>query len=203
MEGHYEKSAPADMYIMGWVDQEKQEVTGIKVPGGLSFLLDYDFDTPVTGLNAFPKEDQPGQVNAVFQFYHIMVAIGMALIGLTLLACFYWWRGRLFEQKWLLVSFIFAVFLPQIANQTGWFAAEMGRQPWVVYGLLRTSDAFSQAVSANQIWFSLIMFFFIYALLFVLFIYILNKKIQHGPYDMGETENRPHTKDIEEAIIKG
>lgn len=203
MEGHYEKSAPADMYIMGWVDQEKQEVTGIKVPGGLSFLLDYDFDTPVTGLNAFPKEDQPGQVNAVFQFYHIMVAIGMALIGLTLLACFYWWRGRLFEQKWLLVSFIFAVFLPQIANQTGWFAAEMGRQPWVVYGLLRTSDAFSQAVSANQIWFSLIMFFFIYALLFVLFIYILNKKIQHGPYDMGETENRPHTKDIEETIIKG
>lgn len=203
MEGHYEKSAPADMYIMGWVDQEKQEVTGIKVPGGLSFLLDYDFDTPVTGLNAFPKEDQPGQVNAVFQFYHIMVAIGMALIGLTLLACFYWWRGRLFEQKWLLVSFIFAVFLPQIANQTGWFAAEMGRQPWVVYGLLRTSDAFSQAVSANQIWFSLIMFFFIYALLFVLFIYILNKKIQHGPYDMGDTENRPHTKDIEEAIIKG
>ncbi|RXQ96700.1 cytochrome ubiquinol oxidase subunit I [Ancylomarina salipaludis] len=202
MEGHYEKSAPADMYIMGWVDQDKQEVTGIKIPGGLSFLLDYDFEAPVTGLNAFPKEDQPSQVNAVFQFYHIMVAIGMALIGLSLLACFYWWRGRLFEQKWLLVTFIFAVFLPQIANQTGWFAAEMGRQPWVVYGLLRTSDAFSQAVSANQIWFSLIMFFFIYTLLFILFIYILNKKIQHGPYDKDDTENRPLTKGIEEAIIK-
>lgn len=203
MEGHYEKSAPADMYIMGWVDQDKQEVSGIKIPGGLSFLLDYDFDTPVTGLNAFPKEDQPSQVNAIFQFYHIMVAIGMALIGLSLLACFFWWRGRLFEQKWLLVSFVFAVFLPQIANQTGWFAAEMGRQPWVVYGLLRTSDAFSQAVSANQIWFSLIMFFFIYALLFVLFIYILNKKIQHGPYDDHDTENRPLTKGIEEAIVEG
>ena len=78
----------------------------------------------------------------------------------------------------------------------------MGRQPWVVYGLLRTSDAFSQAVSANQIWFSLIMFFFIYALLFVLFIYILNKKIQHGPYDEKNTENRPLTKDIEEAITE-
>ncbi|RZT97014.1 cytochrome bd-I ubiquinol oxidase subunit 1 apoprotein [Ancylomarina subtilis] len=202
MEGHYEKSAPADMYIMGWVDQDKQEVSGIKIPGGLSFLLDYDFEAPVTGLNAFPKEDQPSQVNAVFQFYHIMVAIGMALIGLTLIACFYWWRGRLFEQKWLLVTFVFAVFLPQIANQTGWFAAEMGRQPWVVYGLLRTSDAFSQAVSANQIWFSLIMFFFIYALLFVLFIYILNKKIQHGPYDEHDSENRPLTKGIEEVIIK-
>ncbi|BDW92630.1 cytochrome ubiquinol oxidase subunit I [Flagellimonas marinaquae] len=147
LEGHFEASAPADMYILGWVDKDKQEVTGLKVPGGLSFLLEYDFDAPVTGLNAFPEDERPSQVNAVFQFYHIMVAIGMVLIFLTLYATFLWWRGKLFNKKWLLWIFVFAVFLPQIANQVGWFAAEMGRQPWVVYGLLRTDQAFSQAVN--------------------------------------------------------
>lgn len=202
LEGHFEESAPADMYLVGWVDKEAQEVTGIGIPGGLSFLMEYDFEAPVTGLNAFPERDRPSQVNAVFQFYHIMVAIGMTLIGLTLLACFFWWRGQLFKHRWLLWAFVFAVFLPQIANQTGWFAAEMGRQPWVVYGLLRTSDAFSQTVTDNQILFSLIMFFFVYTLLFLLFIYLLNKKIKHGPYDESEEDDRPLTKEISEVITE-
>jgi cytochrome d ubiquinol oxidase subunit I len=153
--------------------------------------LEYDFDAPVTGLNAFPEDERPSQVNAVFQFYHIMVAIGMVLIFLTLYATFLWWRGKLFNKKWLLWIFVFAVFLPQIANQVGWFAAEMGRQPWVVYGLLRTDQAFSQAVSDNQILFSLILFFFVYSLLFVLFIYLLHKKIKHGPYDESENDDTP------------
>jgi len=201
LEGHFEKSAPADMYLFGWVDKEKQEVTGIKIPNGLSFLLHYDFDAPVTGLNAFPEEDRPSQINAVFQFYHIMVAIGMALIGLCSFALFLWWRGKLFDKKWLLIVSVFSALLPQIANQVGWFAAEMGRQPWVVYGLLRTSDAFSQAVSANQILFSLILFFFVYTILFILFIYLLNKKIQHGPEDSPQENDRPLTKEITDVII--
>jgi len=183
MEGHFDKSAPADLYLFGWVDKEKQEVTGLKIPGGLSFLIHQDFKAPITGLNTFPVEDRPSQINAVFQFYHIMVAIGMMLIGLTLYASFLWWRGKLFETKWILWIFSFSVILPQIANQVGWFAAEMGRQPWVVYGHLRTSDAFSQEVSANQIVFSLIAFTIVYALLLVLFLYMVNKKIKHGPYD--------------------
>ena len=183
MEGHFEKSAPADLYLLGWVNKEKQEVTGIGIPGGLSFLVHQDFKAPITGLNSFPEEDRPSQINAVFQFYHIMIAIGMLLIGLTLYASFLWWRGKLFETKWLLWIFSFSVLLPQIANQVGWFAAEMGRQPWVVYGQLRTNEAFSQEVSSHQIVFSLIMFTVIYALLLVLFIYMVNKKIKHGPYD--------------------
>ncbi len=183
MEGHYEKSAPADLYILGWVDNEKQEVTGLGVPGGLSFLVHQDFKAPVTGLNAFPKEDQPSQVNAVFQFYHIMISIGMFLIALTFYACFLWWKGKLFESKWLMWIFSFSVLLPQIANQAGWFAAEMGRQPWIVYGHLRTSEGFSQEVSNNQILFSLILFLVVYTLLFLLFLYSLNKKIKHGPYE--------------------
>ncbi len=180
-EGHFEESAPADMYLLGWVNKVEQEVYGLKVPGGLSFLLEYDFDAPVTGLNAFPEDEQPHAVNAVFQFYHLMVVIGMTLIGLTLLGSFFLWRKKIFEMKWLLWAFVFAVILPQLANQLGWFAAEMGRQPWVVYGLLKTSEAFSQSVSDNQILFSLILFFIIYTLLFVLFIYLMNRKIQQGP----------------------
>jgi len=202
LEGHFEASAPADMYLFGWVDKENQKVTGVKIPGGLSFLLDYDFDTPVTGLNAFPEDERPSQVNAIFQFYHIMIAIGMVLIGLSMLATFLWYKGKLFNYRWLLWIFVFSALLPQIANQVGWFAAEMGRQPWVVYGLLRTSDAFSQAVSANQIVFSLILFLLVYALLFVLFIYLLNKKIQHGPYHESQENDRPMTEELTKVITQ-
>ncbi len=105
----------------------------------------------------------------------------MILIGLTLLASFLWWRGKLFQQTWLLQIFAWAVLLPQIANQVGWYSAEVGRQPWVVYNLLRTSEALSQSLKAEQVMFSLIMFTLVYALLFVLFLYLLNKKIKHGP----------------------
>ncbi|WP_020570809.1 cytochrome ubiquinol oxidase subunit I [Neolewinella persica] len=200
MEGHFEAEAPADLYIMGWVDKETQTTTGIGIPGGLGFLLEQDFEAPVTGLNAFPEEDRPGQVNAVFQFYHLMVAIGMALIGLTLLTCFFWWKGTLFDKKWLLWIFVWAVALPQMANQFGWFAAEMGRQPWVVYGHLRTSDAFSRVVTANQILFSLIGFMLIYLLLAILFFYVLNKKIKKGPYDESKIDDRPLQEGIAEVI---
>lgn len=202
LEGHYDESAAADMYLFGWVDQEKQEVTGLAIPGGLSFLLDQDFEAPVTGLNAFPDDERPSQVNAVFQFYHLMVAIGMFLIALTLYASFLLWKKKLFTKKWLLWVFVFTALLPQIANQVGWFSAEMGRQPWVVYGLLRTNEAFSQAVTANQVLFSLILFFTVYALLFLLFVYLLNKKIKHGPYEEAndEDDDRPLTKEISEVV---
>jgi len=200
MEGHFDTLAPADLYVMGWVNKETQEVTGIKVPGGLSFMLHQDFDEPVTGLKAFEKQNRPTALNAIFQFYHIMVAIGMALIGLTLLACFYWWRGTLFQQRWLLWIFVFAVILPNIANQFGWYTAEMGRQPWVVYGLLRTSDALSRVVTANQVLFSLIMFTIIYTLLFALFIYLLNKKIKAGPYSDKYIQHHPIQQEMAGAL---
>ena len=96
--------------------------------------------------------------------------------------------------------FAFSVLLPQIANQVGWFAAEMGRQPWVVYGLLKTSDALSKSVTANQVLSSLIMFFLIYTVLFLLFIYLLNKKIKKGPYDEHEIEDRPMQSEISNIV---
>jgi len=183
MEGHYDSSAAADMYVMGWVNNKKQTTTGIKIPGGLSFLIYSNFKTPVKGLNAFKASDRPTQVNTVFQMYHLMIAIGMALIFLTLYACWQWKKGKLFDKRWLMIVLAWSVLLPQIGNQAGWFTAEMGRQPWVVYGLLRTSDALSKSVAANQVIFSLVLFTLVYATLFVLFIYLLNKKIKHGPVD--------------------
>jgi cytochrome d ubiquinol oxidase subunit I len=183
MEGHYDSSAIADMYLFGWVNNKTQTTSGLKIPGGLTFLLHQNFTTPVTGLNAFKPEDRPTQVNAIFQFYHIMIAIGMTLIALTLYASWQWKRGKLFDKRWLLVAFIWAVLLPQIGNQVGWYTAEMGRQPWVVYGHLRTSDALSKAVGTNQIVFSLVLFIVVYVTLFILFLYLMNKKIKHGPED--------------------
>lgn len=195
LEGHF-KTGPADMYIMGWVNKDKQEVTGIRVPGGLSFLTHWNFHEPVPGLDSFPEDERPTALNAIFQFYHFMVAFGLLMIAITLFATIQWWRGKIFSHRWFLWVLVFAVILPQIANQFGWFAAEMGRQPWVVYGLLRTSDALSEAVEASHVIFSLIFFTIIYIILFILFIYLLDRKIRKGPYDESEIEDRQRLNDI-------
>ena len=179
MEGHF-RTEPADLYLFGWVDKKNEVTHGVKIPNGLTYMLHYDTETPVIGLDQYPMEDRPAQVNAVFQFYHIMVAIGMFLIALTVFASFLLWRGKLYDKRWLLRIFVWAVILPQIGNQVGWFAAEMGRQPWIVYKLLRTSDALSKAVTAHQILFAIILFTIVYTILFILFIYLLKKKIVHG-----------------------
>lgn len=200
LEGHYPKDSVADMYLVGYVDQNKQQTKGIAIPGGLSFLTKGDFKKPITGLNKFKPEDRPKAVNFVFQTYHLMVACGMLMIGLTLLACYLWWRKKLFEQRWLLRIFAFSVLLPQIANQVGWYSAEVGRQPWVVYGLLRTSKALSQAVTAGEIVFSLILFSWVYLVLFGLFIYLLNKKIKHGPYDEENLDHSPRHIEMADAV---
>jgi cytochrome d ubiquinol oxidase subunit I len=199
-EGHYDSLNVADMYLFGYVNNATQTVTGVKIPGGLSFLLHNNFTTPVKGLNAFPVNNRPKQVNAIFQVYHLMIAIGIAIIALTLFAVFLWWRGKLFNYRWLMLIFSFSVLLPQLGNQLGWFSAEMGRQPWVVYGLLRTSDALSKSVRANQVMFSLILFTTIYSILFILFIYLLNKKIQHG-FEEIKTEDQNDQLNITNPIL--
>lgn len=191
MEGHFQ-TGPADLYLFGWVDKQNEVTHGVKIPNGLSYMIHYDTAAPVTGLDQYPVEDRPGQVNAVFQFYHIMVAIGMFLIALTLYASFLLWRDKLYDKRWLLHIFVWSVLLPQIGNQVGWFAAEMGRQPWIVYKLLRTSDALSKSVTANQILFAIILFTVIYIILFALFIYLMNKKIVHG-IDEHDTQEQLQT----------
>jgi len=184
-EGHFPESAPGGLHLFGWVDEKSERVTGLKVPGMLSWLVHFDPAKPVTGLQAFDPQDRP-PVNLTFQFFHGMVAIGMGLIAVSLLGLWYWFRGRLFGTRWLLWVFLFAAAGPQIANQLGWFAAEVGRQPWIVQGLLRTSEGLSKTVTANMVLGSLIMFSLIYALLLVLFVFLLIRKIQAGPETASE-----------------
>jgi cytochrome d ubiquinol oxidase subunit I len=200
MEGHFDSMKPADLYLFGWVDKKSQTTTGLAIPHGLSLLVHGSTDTPIRGLNSFPEKDRPGAVNFVFQTYHIMIGIGMFLIALTLYSVYLWWRGTLFNKRWLLWVYVWAVLLPQIANQVGWYTAEVGRQPWVVYNLLRTSDALSEAVKAEQVMFSLILFSLVYILLFSLFVYLLNKKITHGPYNDHDDEHSPRHLEMAESL---
>lgn len=182
MEGHYEASAPAAMYLFGSVNDKTGEVKGLKIPGLLSFLVTGNFAAPLRGLNSFDKSERP-PVNIVFQSYHFMMAIGLFLILLSFLGVVAAWRGKLEKWRWLLWCFVFAVLGPQMANQLGWATAEIGRQPWVVYGLMKTSEGISETVPAHHILASIIMFTFIYLLLFTLFIYLLDNKIKTGPVE--------------------
>lgn len=186
-EGHYNTS-PTGLFIMGWVDDENQTAHGIKIPGMLSWLVYMDASKPVTGLNEFKKEDRP-PVQLVFQSFHLMVGIGMALILISGFAFALWKMGKLENNKPFLWLLVFSVALPEMANQLGWMSAEVGRQPWIVYGLLRTTDAISKSVSANEIIFSLILFGLIYALLLALFIFLLDRKIKAGPEHAEEIES--------------
>jgi cytochrome d ubiquinol oxidase subunit I len=178
-EGHFQ-TGPGDLYLFGIPDVETRRVRGLALPGGLSFLVHWRFDRDVAGLDKVPESDWPN-VGLVFQSYHAMVALGMLFIALTLLACWYWWRGTLFRQRWLLWTFVFAVLGAFAANQLGWVSAEAGRQPWIVYGLLRTSEALSESVTGQMVLTSILMFGAVYALLFLVWVFVLNSKIQHGP----------------------
>jgi cytochrome d ubiquinol oxidase subunit I len=185
-EAHYDSNRQGDLYLFGWVDNQNQLVkAGVKFPGMLSYLLFADANKPLIGLNSFALEDRP-PVNPVFQSYHLMVLIGSLLILISLLSIYFLWWKSLFTKSWFLKILIFSVLGPQIANQLGWFSAEVGRQPWIVYGLMRTSDGLSKTVSAGQTLFSLILFTLIYLLLFILFIFLLDQKIKHGPEDYEE-----------------
>jgi len=181
-EGLYNTTSNAPLMLLGWVDEKNQRTVGLSMPYALSFLANNDFHKPVTGLNDFKPEDRP-PVTASFIFFHGMVGIGFALMGISALGFLYFRQDKLHERRWLLWILVFSVLGPQLANQFGWFAAEVGRQPWIVYGLMRTPEGLSAVVKANLVLTSLILFTFIYFLLFAVFIFLLNDKIQHGPHD--------------------
>ncbi len=180
LEAHFPASAPAGLYLFGWVNEKAGTVTGPHVPGLLSWLVTGRTDAPLPGLASFPPGDLP-PVQIVFQAYHVMVALGMILIALALAGLILWWRKALFNFRPFLWILVFSVLAPQLANQLGWMSAEIGRQPWIVYGLLRTSQGLSRVVSAGAVLTSLILFSLVYLLLFVLFLFLLDRKIRHGP----------------------
>ena len=250
-EGHFENDGqPAGLYLFGIPNVEERKVTGVQIPYLLTFLVHRNLEDGVVGLNQFP-EDQWPMVTIPFLAFHIMVGLGIFMLGICGLALFLLWRGKLWQTRWLLWAFVFAVVAPLIANQTGWIAAETGRQPWVVHprvatdithpdvlagnakvkyeyvkppvieagttiaitssqideqtGMdigkiefvpaaqriepketiagLRTGHALSKSVVASQVLSSILMFGLIYILLGMVWIFVLNRKIKHGPDD--------------------
>jgi cytochrome d ubiquinol oxidase subunit I len=183
-EGLYQTTSNAPLTLFGWVDEKNERVVGPKIPGLLSYLAYSDTSQPVAGLRETapdPKDRPP--VNFTFQLFHLMVAIGFGMIVISGLGFLYFRQGSLFQRRWMLWLLVLSVLGPQIANQAGWFAAEVGRQPWIVQGLLRTSEGLSAVVKANSVWAAMVLFSAVYVLLFAVFVYLMNDKIQHGPDD--------------------
>lgn len=181
-EALFNTTSNAPLVLAGFVDERNERVVGITAPYLLSFLAHNDIHAPVTGLNEFKPEDRP-PVIPCFLFFHGMVGAGILMIVVAGLGFLYFYHGSLHERRWLLWILVFSILLPELANQLGWFAAEVGRQPWIVYGVMRTPAGLSAVVKANAVLSSLILFTLIYFLLFAVFIYLLNDKIQHGPHE--------------------
>jgi cytochrome d ubiquinol oxidase subunit I len=191
-EGLFDTQRGAPLLLFGMPDPESEEVDlEIALPGFLSFLVGFDFDTEVRGLNDFPRDQWP-PVRASFVPFHAMFGLGLVFMGLTSLGTLLLlWRRTLFDTgktavRWFLWAVVVALPLPILANELGWFAAEIGRQPWVVYNVLRTSDAVSTTVPAEQVLFSIVMFSLLYALLFVLWVFLLRRKVRTGPEPTAE-----------------
>lgn len=182
LEGLYETTKGAPLYAFGYVDERNERTYGLFLPGFLSFLYNFNFNSEIRGLKDFPRENWP-PVNLVFQAYHIMVGVGMLAIALGLIGAWLLWTGKLYTTKWFLGLLPFFIPLPHLAHETGWMAAEVGRQPWIIYGLMKTADSASVVVSSVDIMISLAMFSVIYTLLFIVFILIFLKIVRQGPAD--------------------
>ncbi len=189
LEGLFDTQAYAPASAFGWVDMENQTVKSpLSVKGLLSFLVSHNPETVVKGLNEFPRENWPN-VQMVYQVYHVMILMYGLILLIALMALIFWKRGTLFQKRWFLKVLVISFLFPFIANETGWMTAELGRQPWVVYHVLKTVDGISPGVSGGEVAASLIMFTVVYLFLFVLFLVLLGTKISHGP---GSLEHEPY-----------
>ncbi|MBZ5655687.1 MAG: cytochrome ubiquinol oxidase subunit I [Acidobacteriia bacterium] len=186
MEGLFQGQTAAPLVIMGQPNDQQGKIDNpIEVPGMLSMLTYRRWSAHVQGLDAFPKQDWPGNIPLLYFSYHIMVGLGTAFIAIALVAVVLLWRGRLFTTKWMLWILMLSAPFPYIANTAGWMTAELGRQPWLVYGLMRTEDGYSKAVSAGNGMFTLLGFMGMYTVLGILFLFLVRREIEMGP--LGES----------------
>jgi cytochrome d ubiquinol oxidase subunit I len=182
MEGLFNSEKGAPIVLMGQPDEVKERIDNpIVVNDVLSFLIYGTTKAEVQGLHAFPKADWPTNIPLLFYSYHIMAGLGTWFVLLMGIAGFLLWRGRLFQARWVLWPLMLSFPLPYIANTAGWLTAEIGRQPWLVYGLLRTENGSSKYVSAGNTLFTLLGFMGLYTVLSVLFVVLVYREIDHGP----------------------
>lgn len=181
LEAIYKTESGVPLTLFGVVNTKEEKLDyAVQIPKLLSYLSFGSSDAEIKGLDQVPKQDWPNVV-ALFNVYRIMLLMWGLMFTLALIGVYLLYRKRIEMHAWVLRAMVFSVFFPQIGNQAGWYCAETGRYPWIVYGLLRISDGLSKAVTANQIFISIIMFSVVYLILFFLFIYLLNEKVKHGP----------------------
>ena len=191
MEGVWNDDSCAPLYIVGWVNESHQTTKGLSVPCMLSFLAYQDFDATVQGLNSFPQ-DTWAPVNLTFQVYHVMFDLAMVFAAVGVIGgALYYWKQKLFKWRWMLWVPVVTVVFTEIAIIAGWWTAEVGRQPWIVWELMKTEDGVSSNLTPSMLWASIGMFVALYTALFVLFIFLLNNKIQKGPEPLEEKEEVP------------
>src|SRR5579872_7044685 len=187
MEALFHSEPGAPLVILGQPDVEHQRIDNpIVVNKALSFLIYGTPSAQVLGLDSFPKEDWPTNIPLLYFSYHIMAGLGTLFVGIMALAAFLLCRGRLFAQRWMLWILLLAVPFPFIANTAGWLSAELGRQPWLVYGLFRTQDGFSSHVSAGNGLFTLLGFMGLYGMLSIFYLLLVQHAIDHGPETRAE-----------------
>ncbi len=185
-ESMFESQKNAPMVIFGIPNEEEQRIDyEISIPSLLSFMVAFDTDFEIKGRNEFPEDELP-PIMIPFFSYRIMVGLGFYFALVALIGVFLAWKDKIADAKLYLRLLLFGIPLPIISNEMGWIAAEVGRQPWIVYHELKTADAISTVVSAGEILFSLILFSFLYVVLFGLFVFLVRKKMRKGPEFVSE-----------------
>jgi cytochrome bd ubiquinol oxidase subunit I len=188
MEGQFRTERPAGLVVMGQPDMERERIDNpIVIPRALSFLVYQNWNAEVKGLDAFPEKNWPDNIPLLYYSYHVMVGLGTIFIAITVIATFLLRRRRLFESRWMLWILMLATPFPFIANTAGWLTAELGRQPWLAYGLLRTEEGVSPLVSSGNVLFTLIGFAGMYLIMGLLYFVLMVREVAHGP----EAEQAP------------
>ena len=182
MEGLFESQKGAPVALIGQPDLQKRRLDNpIEIPNMLSFLTYREWKANVRGLDAFPQDQWPDMVPLLYFAYHVMVGLGTIFIAVMVLAALMLWRGKLYVSGWMLWALMVCVPLPYIANTAGWMTAELGRQPWLIYGLMRTAHGVSPQVGAGNAWFTLIGFMGLYTVLGILWLFLVYREIEDGP----------------------
>jgi len=182
MEGLFKSESGAPLAILGQPDVANEKLDNpLVVPQMLSFLTYKKWNAHVRGLSDFPRDEWPDQISLLYYSYHVMVGLGTVFIAIMFIAAFLQWRGKLFDSRWMLWILMLSVPLPYIANTAGWMTAELGRQPWLIYGLMRTAHGMSPRVGAGNAWFTLIGFMGMYTVLAILWLFLVYREIELGP----------------------
>jgi cytochrome d ubiquinol oxidase subunit I len=182
MEGLFKSETGAPIVILGQPDVERQQIDNpLVVNKALSFLIYGHTTAEVRGLNEFPKDVWPTNIPLLYFSYHVMAGLGTIFVLVMATAAFLLWRGKLYGSRWMLWVLMLCLPLPYVANTAGWMTAEIGRQPWLVYGLMRTTEGYSKYVGAGNGLFTLLGFMGLYAVLAILFLTLVQHEIARGP----------------------